>query len=377
MRLALLTNFVAPYRIPLFRALARAVGELRVFVSTPMEPNRAWSPAWADLDVVAQRTVTLTRRWRHAAGFVEPSYVHFPYDTLPRLARYRPDAVITGELGARTIQSLLYGRGRRCPVLIWATLSERLEQGRGRGRELLRSVLLRGAAGVLVNGESGARYIRGFGFPDRRIYRVPQPVDVDRFDAPPTRDGDAAHRLLYVGRLSAGKGLPLLFDALERRGHARPDRPIELRVVGDGPLRGELEARRLPGNVRVSFLGAVPYDALPGVYAAAGLLVFPTLADEWGLVVNEAMASGVPVIGSVHAQAVEELVEPGVGWRFDPESPESADRALATALDASPDELDAMRRAARDRARRLRPEDAAARIVAALDDVAGDGSGGG
>ncbi len=377
MRLALLTNFVAPYRVPLFRALARAVGELRIFVSTPMEPNRAWSPAWAELDVVAQRTVTLTRRWRHAAGFVEPSYVHFPYDTLPRLGRYRPDAVITGELGARTIQSLLYGLGGRCPVLIWATLSERLEQGRGRGRELLRSVLLRGAAGVLVNGESGARYIRGFGFPDRRIYRVPQPVDVDRFDAPPTRDGDAAHRLLYVGRLSAGKGLPLLFDALERRAGARPDRPIELRVVGDGPLRGELEARRLPGNVRVAFLGAVPYDALPGIYAAAGLLVFPTLADEWGLVVNEAMASGVPVIGSVHAQAVEELVEPGVGWRFDPESPESADRALGTALDASPDDLDTMRRAARDRARRLRPEDAAARIVAALDDVAGDGSAGG
>ena len=53
------------------------------------------------------------------------------------------------------------------------------------------------------------------------------------------------------------------------------------------------------------------------VYAKASLFAFPTLADEWGVVVNEAMAAGLPVLGSIYSQAVEELVEDGVsGWVF-------------------------------------------------------------
>ena len=51
-----------------------------------------------------------------------------------------------------------------------------------------------------------------------------------------------------------------------------------------------------------------------------GVLVFPTLADEWGLVVNEALAAGVPVLGSLYSQAVEELVRDGEnGWTFRPD----------------------------------------------------------
>src|SRR5258708_40228945 len=65
------------------------------------------------------------------------------------------------------------------------------------------------------------------------------------------------------------------------------------------PLKVFLEGYVFPQNITVKFCGAVAYSELPGIYAQCGLLVFPTLADEWGMVVNEALAAGLPILGSV------------------------------------------------------------------------------
>jgi glycosyltransferase involved in cell wall biosynthesis len=140
----------------------------------------------------------------------------------------------------------------------------------------------------------------------------------------------------------------LLLDALCGCGESRPDRRFELTVIGDGAERADLAKRALPANVRVEWQGHVPYESLPASYAAAGLFVFPTLGDEWGTVVTEAMASGLPVIGSVYSEAVVETVVDGVnGWRFAPESAAAVAAGLMRAFATSPAELNEMRAAAR------------------------------
>ena len=86
--------------------------------------------------------------------------IQIPYDTVPQLARSRPDVVVAGELGARTAQAAIYRRlFRRGKLVIWATLSERTEENRGLLRRCLRRILLRSADAVIVNGESGALYV--------------------------------------------------------------------------------------------------------------------------------------------------------------------------------------------------------------------------
>jgi hypothetical protein len=97
-RVALLVNFIPPYRVPLFRALRAEVGHLRIFVSTDVEANRAWPVDWGDLPVVVQRSVAVQKRWKRPGGFHDLSYVHFPYDTLAQLRRFRPDVIVSGEL---------------------------------------------------------------------------------------------------------------------------------------------------------------------------------------------------------------------------------------------------------------------------------------
>ncbi len=369
MRVALLMNFIAPYRVPLLEAVRDRVDELRVFISTPMESDRAWEVDWGSLDVVVQRNVTVRRPYRDTFGFGRQLQIHVPYDTLPRLLGYAPDVVISGELGARSLQAAAYRALRpSSALLIWGTLSEHSERGWGGFRKAARRVILRRADGALVNGESGARYIRGFGMPDKRIFHVNQPVDVTLFSATPRRRADVAlTRLLHVGTLTGRKGLTGFSRALAEWGRRNPERVLEVWWVGDGEQRAELEATDLPPNISQHFWGNVPYAALPGIYADADALFFPTLLDEWGLVVNEAMAAGLPVLGSIYSQAVEELLADGMnGWAFNPLGGASTLAALDRMFATSPSQLAIMREAARQRIMPLTPAAASEHILRAI-----------
>lgn len=374
MRVALLMNFVAPYRVPLFERLQDLVGELQVMISTPMESDRAWVPDWGSLDVVVQRNVTLRPTTTDLFGFRRNLQIHIPYDTLPRLLRYRPDVVISAELGPRTLQALAYKVLRpRTPFVVWCLLSEHSERGWGRVRHAVRRAIMRRADAVLVNGESGARYIARFGVPDGRIVRINQPVDVARFAAVPrTRPDGAVSRLLHVGFLTERKGVVPFAERLISWARRNPSRMLEIWWLGDGAQRHVLEELAWPDNLRPVFLGNKPYEEVPGIYAQCDLLVFPTLLDEWGLVVNEAMAAGLPVLGSIYSQAVEELVaEGGTGWMFDPIDDASAELALDRALSAAPALLAEMRAQARRRIAGLTPDTAARRIADAVRLLAG------
>ena len=72
-----------------------------------MERERAWKPDWGSLDVVVQRNLVLRRPYRSRLGYTRQLEIHLPYDTLPRLASIRPEAVISGELGMRSLQAAL------------------------------------------------------------------------------------------------------------------------------------------------------------------------------------------------------------------------------------------------------------------------------
>src|SRR5690606_13580901 len=115
--------------------------------------------------------------------------------------------------------------------------------------------------------------------------------------------------------------------------------------------------------------GPVAFGDLERRYRDADVLVLPTLADEWGLVVNEAMACGLPVLGSVHSQAVTELVEDGrTGWRYDPERPAALSGALDRVAEAGRAGRRAMGRSACEHVAGLTPEAMAHRFLQVIED---------
>ena len=376
-KVVLLTNFIPPYRVPLYKALAERLDQFEVLISTPMEPNRPWPPYWEGLSVTVQRCLTLKRKWKHPAGFEEEIFVHIPWDTLLLLFRKRPDVVISAEMGFRTIMAVVYRIIKReSRLLVWATLSDRTEQGRGILRHIVRKWILKHADGVIVNGKAGERYIRTFNYPADRIFHVPYTTELQQFTQherhPPS---EARRRLLYVGQLVPRKGLLQFAKALKQWADQHPTMRIEFWLVGDGPLRKTLSSAAFQGdNLVVKILGNKDYNQLPDIYAKCDILVFPTMADEWGMVVNEAMGAGLPVLGSIYSQAVEELVEDGVtGWTFRPDNEEETSAAIGRAISTSSHDLIKMGQNARERILNLSPVRVAERILSAICAVYEDG----
>ncbi len=369
LRLALLTNFIPPYRVPVFQELARRFGTFRVLISTSMEADRFWTPESGGLDVCVQRNYTISVPWNHPSGFKEKIYIHFPYDTLSQLARFRPDVIISAEFGFRTLNALIYRLlFRRSRIVIWATISEETEAKRWFVRRLLRHFMVRYADAIMTNGRSGIRYLEKFSGSSEKLFAVPQTTDVGAFaSVSAERTGPAAHRLIYAGRLVLRKQVAQFILILGDWCRMYPDRQIEFWIAGDGPERPMIEAAPTPPNLQVTMLGNIPYSELPTTYEQAGTLVLPTLADEWGLVVNEALAAGLPVLGSVYSQAVQDLVEDGYnGWVYAIDKREQVLEKLTSFLNSSEADLNVMRRAARETALRLTPGAVVDRMINAI-----------
>jgi glycosyltransferase involved in cell wall biosynthesis len=204
-----------------------------------------------------------------------------------------------------------------------------------------------------------------------RVTRVPQTADVAAFSAMPVERPDAETiSLVYAGLLIPRKGILEFLRLLAAWAERHPYRRIEFHLAGDGPQRAALDAVPRPPNLVVRFLGNVPYDELPSVYGRSSILVLPTLEDEWGVVVNEAMAAGLPILGSLYSQAVEELVVDGeTGWTFIPDDQRSAHAALDAALNTSACDRARMARTARAHACALTPTRIAREIATAIDRV--------
>jgi glycosyltransferase involved in cell wall biosynthesis len=219
-----------------------------------------------------------------------------------------------------------------------------------------------------VNGNSGAKYLRQLGIEPSRIVIMPYtPEPSSLYDGPTTRDESCSHHLLYVGHLIDLKGIVPFMKALVAWATRRPERPVQFTVVGSGPLRKQLDAMSKPPNLTVELLGQQPFERVRECYGRAGILVFPSLSDEWGMVVNEAMYAGLPVLGSVYSQAVSDLcTDQETGWTFRTDVPTELENALDRAFSCSVDQLNSMRRAARERVAGITPAFAANQLVKAI-----------
>jgi 1,2-diacylglycerol 3-alpha-glucosyltransferase len=228
-------------------------------------------------------------------------------------------------------------------------------------KEILKARLVSRFDSALVGGSSHQAYIRKLGFqgPIRTGYDV---VD-DRFFAVQAerwrltqRDATCQLRpyLLASNRFIPRKNLSSLIEAFA---HAtalcKAHTSVDLCLLGDGEQRRVLEARctaygltTLPlapwddqacavsaQGPRVFFPGFRQIDELPRFYAHALGFVHPALAEPWGLVINEAMAAGLPILSSGNVGAAEDLLVDGVnGYRFDPSSTASITQALSSFL---------------------------------------------
>ncbi|MDX1420585.1 MAG: glycosyltransferase [Rubricoccaceae bacterium] len=327
----LVTNVPTPYRLPLFERLSaqlRAEGlRLTVVFSAEGYARRRWE---VDLSACGFDHVVLASEGRRVGRTSERTM--FLFRGLAREVRARrPAALIVPGFSVATVQAWWLSVTRGVPYLIWSGSTE----GRfgSPWRTWLRSRLARGAAAGVAYGSRAKAYLERLGLPPERVEIAVNTVDTSFFaeavdaarrDAAPD---DGLQTLTYIGYLSRRKGVEKVFDVVQTLAQERDD--VVLDVVGDGDERAALEAYARAAGLadRVRFHGYQQREALPPFLARSRGLLFQTDFDIWGLVLNEAMAAGVPCLASVHAGATHDLVEDGVtGFAVD-----FADREAAAA----------------------------------------------
>ncbi|WP_075222172.1 glycosyltransferase family 4 protein [Acuticoccus yangtzensis] len=241
------------------------------------------------------------------------------------LAGFGPDTVAVPGWGypfslvALALTSRARTRGGAAVGRVLMSDSQAIDAPRRLLAEMVKRAVVSFADAGLAAGRTHADYLAALGLPRRRIALGLDVVDNAHFaaGAAAARAGPGADApaFLALARFVRKKNLTALVTAhgvYARAARAEGRTPWRLVIVGDGPESGAIAEAASETGEAVEIRPFAAYDALPGLYAAAGALVLPSTAEQWGLVVNEAMAAGCPVIASVRAGAAAELIIDGV-----------------------------------------------------------------
>lgn len=268
----------------------------------------------ADVSSFGFRHAFLSRR-QDAAGYGTKFRVRFPRPW--PLVRGDFDALILPYSEASCIAAAFLAWGLRKPHFLFAPNTVNDERKESRFRDMLKRRLFSNATGILVTGPAQRDYALQYTDDPSKISIIGNPVGSigsERYTAE-TRERlrigfswDNRNILLYVGRLAPEKGLLTLIEALSKV--PLVERP-KLILVGSGPLELNLREKASELSVEAEFAGFLQGEDLAQRYAAADLFVLPSESEPWGLVVNEAMASGLAVILSSHVGCGPVLLEEG------------------------------------------------------------------
>ena len=317
-RLVIITEIISPYRIPLFNALAQHPGvDLHVIFLGETDPNlREWRVYRDEITFSFQ----VLRSWRKRIGRYNAL---LNARILSALKKSHPEAILCGGYSyVASWEALWWARKHDVPFLLWSE-SHRQDQRRQLAPvEFLKRQFLRRCSGFVVPGRSALDYLKTQSVGDQPTFIAPNAVDNKLFavGADRARKHATARRehlklppryYLFVGRLVREKGIFELLKAYAKL-DTRMRQQIGLVIVGDGPCRLQLQevaAGVSPGTV--VFPGFVHREELVDYYGLAEAFVLPTYTDTWGMVVNEAMACGLPVIVSQLAGCTADLVQEG------------------------------------------------------------------
>jgi glycosyltransferase involved in cell wall biosynthesis len=313
MRVFLLNNVPSPNLAPLFEKLGNETSwDLTVCYVSAWHRDVGWVEE-IPVERRAHRTIILNRG-RRLAGRSAAALV-----LAGILFRERPDYLICyGYTLTPQITAILWSLLSNTPFALSGDANIHCDKARGAKRHLKRwwlRLVTKRAAALLTIGTANRMFWEAYGARPEQLFETRFAVDNELFSRSIEERKAESKALrselglddkvifLFVGRLIERKNVDLIIRAFGELDDGR----IALVIAGEGRARASLAA--LAGaDPRVIFAGSVERSRLPLYYAMADILVLPASDEPWGLVVNEAMASGLAVIGHRHCGAILDLV---------------------------------------------------------------------
>ena len=307
MPLTIVTTVLTPYTARAFEAFAeRHAEDLHVLCCAPIEPHRNW-------------IIPPPRHFTHAvlSGLRwhrdDASNVYVNPSVILRLAQLKPEVLVLGAFSPTMALAALYARATGTPYGISTdgTLLTDCGETSTVHRLMRRNMVPRARFGI-CGSEASVALLERWGLEHGRGVVVPI---VPPWDAP-AQLPDFAQRpfdvIIAGGVNERFKGVLFFADVMTAL--AASGLRLKVRVTGKGPQRDELEARLKAAGLDAQFDGPLQPSAMAEALGSAKLMLFPSRQDPWGLVANEAVLCGTPVLGSPHATSSGLFVERfGVG----------------------------------------------------------------
>jgi glycosyltransferase involved in cell wall biosynthesis len=248
----------------------------------------------------------------------------FFYSGLIRLLlKEKPKTLIVGGFSISSLKVAFLQFFTAFNFIIWSGTFEAESTKAKPVRLIIRKWLISRANHLIAYSTKAKQYFISLGAEEKKVVNVGNTVDVEFFSSI-KRTIDELHKengiyhLTYVGYLTSRKNVGLLLIVVKELKAYRTD--FVLDIIGDGEFRLELEqlAKELEISSFINFHGFMQKKNLPSVLTNSAIFLFQTDFDIWGLVLNEAMAVGIPCLASINAGATEDLIQEGTtGFKVD------------------------------------------------------------
>ncbi len=328
------SNIIAPYRVGLFNKLHERLGKnVKFYFDRENESNRKWQlekdKINFDYEIANSPFISILSDSANKSKLQR--FIYFPFHIFRIIYGEKPEVVLTNEFGFRTLFSLVAGKSVGAKIFVLSEVTPQSESNVSTFKLLFRKLLVRFLDGGIAFGKKSFEYLLNLGFEKHNAIISPDAIDNNSFSdsAENITKKNAREKLgldqekyvfLYVGQFIQRKGLDLYVKAIEeltvRKGRkdilflfVGGNKNDFIKVIGKEPEHSD--------NFKIfDFVNA---EELVYFYKASDCLVFPTRNDVWGLVVNEAIACGLPVAVSKYAGCADDLIENKFnGLVFDP-----------------------------------------------------------
>ncbi len=316
-KLTVVTEIIAPYRIPVFNRIAERLGEnFKVFFMSATCSGRQWEIPYSKIkfNYEVLRGVNLNFRSKR------PNPTYWNPGIGAALKRFGPDSIVIG--GYHHLSSYLvwrYAKLNSARFFLWCESTVHDQHSNRFWVQKLKRAFIRSCDAYLVPGTASIDYLKSQGATND-FFNAPNSVDDELFgsDSHSEEERSAFRQkfnlpqfvILFVGRLSPEKNIPLALNAI--RNVQIKGLQVGFVVLGDGPYRKQYEAQaKQLGVEHIRFLGFQEQEQLPDYYRNSDLLILPSESEPWGLVVNESLGCGLPVLSSKKVGCAPDLIIEG------------------------------------------------------------------
>lgn len=339
-KVILVTNIISPYSISVYNSLLNNKNlDLKIIFFAEKERNRKWN---VDKDGILFDYSVLRSFHFHFQKIELPIYFH--WGLWSHLTRFNPDVIfICGYTYWATIESLLYARLNNKKIILRSgshLLSGFMKNGIV---EAYKRWIIPKFDGYLSYGSKSTEHLINYGATPDKIVTGINTVDVDYFIRETNSIGSSecyklkekysAKNILYVGNFVAHKGVFNLIKAFKKV--KKNNNNAGLILVGDGIEKKKYKEFIKKNNIKdVYFPGFIHKKEIVKFYRIADLFILPSFNEVWGLVINEALASGLFVLSSKYAGASYDLIKEGCNGRvINPENIDEMNKVISKSLE--------------------------------------------